>query len=235
MDFQKLRDEAKTGSISDDYVDFLKYRLITEILESSTPKAANALWAYASFLNRMGITPDNYPLFINMLASNNRYAIDVLLAGHEPERYLDCVAPNPFIVKSVFETFAEFKSNEIYEVSLRVFLGFLYKVYASVAEGYQLYPVSIEEINSLGKFLDESQDQDWPLNRGILDVLACIADLDMPHETDIVKKNLAAQAGRIRSDFFDHKRSLKQSITEVILEKAKDPTFGVPPETIYGK
>ena len=106
-----------------------------------------------------------------MLASNNRYAIDALLAGHEPERYLDCVAPNPFIVKSTFETFAEFKSNEIYEKSLRVFLGFLYKVYASAAEGYQLYPVSIAEVNSLGKFLDESQEQDWPLNRGILDVL----------------------------------------------------------------
>ena len=119
-------------------------------------------------------------------------------------------------------------------MSLREFLGLLFKVYRSPAEGYQLYPVTIAEVNSLGKFLDESQDQDWPLNRGILDVLACIADLDMPHETDIEKKNTAAQAGRIRSDYFDHKRSLRQSITDVILEKAKDPKFGEPPERVYG-
>lgn len=234
MDFQKLQDEVKGGHISPDYVDFLKYRLITEILESATPKAANALWAYASFLNKLGITPDNYPLYINMLASNNRYAIDALLNGHEPERYFDCVAPNPFIVKSTFATFAELKSNEIYEKSLRVFLGFLIKVYTSAEEGYQLYPVSIAEVNSLGKFLNEDLDQDWPLNRAILDVLACFADLDTPHETDMEKKNVAAQAGRIRSDYFDHKRSLKQSITEVILEKAKDPKLGIPPEYIYG-
>lgn len=234
MDFQKLKDEAKVGNISEEYVDFLKHRFITEILESTAPKAANALWAYASFLNRLGINPDNYPLYINLLASNNRYAVDALLAGHEPDRYLDCVVPNPYIVKATFDTFAELKSNEIYEKSLRVFLGFLFKVYGSSTEGYQLYPVSIAEVNSLGKFLDESQDQDWPLNRGILDVLGAIADLDMPHETDIDKRNVAAQAGRIRSDFFDHKRNLKQSITEVILEKAKDPKFGTPPEHTYG-
>jgi len=234
MDFQKLKDEIKVGRVSEEYIDFLKHRTITEILSSPTPRAANALWAYASFLNKLGINPDNYPLYINLLASNNRFAVDILLAGHEPEHYLDCVTPNPFIVKSTFGTFTEFKSNEIYEKSLRVFLGFLIKVYSSVEEGYQLYPASIEEINSLGKFLNEEQDQDWPLNRAILDVLACFSELDAPHITDIEVRNVAAQAGRIRSDYFDHKRSLKQSITEVILEKAKDPKFGIPPEYVYG-
>lgn len=234
MDVQKLKDEAKLGHISDGYVDFLKHRTITEILGSDTPGAANALWAYASFLNKLGITPDNYPLYIGLLASNNRYAIDALLDGHEPQHYLDCVAPNPYIVKSIFETFAELKSNEIYEKSLRVFLGFLFKVYHSAEEGYGLYPLTIAEVNSLGKFLDEEQEQDWPLNRGILDVLGAIADLDRPHERNVEKRNVAAQAGRIRSDYFDHKRSLRQSITEVILEKSRNPKFGTPPEYTYG-
>lgn len=234
MDVQKLKEQIKSGHVTSEYVDFLKYRFITEILDSATPKAANALWAYASFLNALGIDPDNYPLYIRLLASNNRFAIDTLLKGHEPEHYLDCVAPNPYIVKATFETFAQFKSNEIYETSLRVFLGFLFKVYTSAQEGYQLFPVTVAHVNSLGKFLEERQDQDWPLNRGILDVLGCIADLDMPGETDIEKRNVAAQAGRIRSDFFDHKRTLTQSITEVILEKAKDPKFGIPPEYVYG-
>jgi hypothetical protein len=234
MDVQKLKEQMKSGHVTGEYVDFLKHRFITEVLDSATAKAANALWAYASFLNHLGIDPDNYPLYINLLASNNRFAIDVLLKDHEPEHYLDCVAPNPYIVKATFETFAQFKSNEIYEKSLRVFLGFLFKVYTSAQEGYQLFPVTVAHVNSLGKFLDESQDQDWPLNRGILDVLGCIADLDMPHEPDMDKRNVAAQAGRIRSDFFDHKRRLTQSITEVILEKAKDPKFGIPPEYVYG-
>ena len=234
MDIQKIRDDVRVGNISPEAVDYLKHRAITDILEANDPRAASALWAYASFLNTLGINSDNYPLYLSLLASNNQFAIEALLEGHEPEHYLDCVIPNPYIIKAVFETFGSLKSNEIYGKSLRVFFGFLLKVYSAGEEGYGMFPVSVANVNSLGKFLDESQDQDWPLNRGILDVLACIADLERPHETNIEKRNVAAQAGRIRSDYFDHNRSLTQSITEVILEKAKDPKFGIPPEHIYG-
>ena len=235
MDFQKLKDEVEGRPRLGRVRGFLKYRYITEILDSPNTRAANALWAYASFLNHLGINPDNYPLYINMLASNNRYAIDVLLDGHDPAHYFDCVVPNPFIVKATFATFAQFKSNEIYEKSLRVFLGFLYKVYASAEEGYLLYPVSIAEVNSLGKFLDESQDQDWPLNRGILDVLALHrGPRDARTRRTSRRGTSRRRPGGSAPDYFDHKRSLTQSITEVILEKAKDPKFGIPPEHIYG-
>ncbi|HVO39270.1 MAG TPA: hypothetical protein VMV03_09615 [Spirochaetia bacterium] len=234
MDIQKIREDLKTGSITEEAVDYLKHRTITEILEGRTPAAANALWAYASFLRRLGITSDNYPLYIMMLASNNQYAIEALLEGREPEHFLDCVVPNPYMVKAVFDTFASLKANEIYEKSLRVFFGLLSKVYSSAVEGYEMFPVSIAQVNSLGKFLDKSHDQDWPLNRGILDVLGGIADLDKPHEPDAQKRNVAAQAGRIRSDYFDNTRRLNQSITEVILEKAASPSFGIAPQHVYG-
>ena len=233
MDIRKIREDVRVGNISPEAVDYLKHKAITEILEGEGPSAANALWAYASFLNRLGITSDNYPLYISMLASNNRYAIDALLEGHQPEHYLDCVVPNPYMVKAVFETFMTLKSNEIYERSLLVFLGFLSKVYFAAEEGYQMFPVTPEHVNALGKFLDKSHDQDWPLNRGILDVLAAIADLDKPHEQDVRKRDVASQAGRVRSDYFDNARRMSQSITEVILEKAKSPTFGVAPEHTY--
>jgi hypothetical protein len=233
MDIQKIKDEVKVGNISQEALDYLKHRTIMEILEGKTVSAANALWAYASFLNKLGITSDNYPLYINMLASNNRYAIDALLEGHEPEHYLDVVVPNPYMIKAIFETLASLKSNEIYENSLRVFFGFLSKVYFAAEEGYQMFPVTPEHVNALGKFLDKSHDQDWPLNRGILDVLAAIAELNMPHEPDVAKREVATQAGRIRSDYFDNARRMSQSITQVILEKAPAPTFGISPEHIY--
>ncbi len=233
MDFQKITEELKVGNITQDAVDFLKHRVITDILDGTTSVTATALWAYASFLNRLGITSDTYPVYLAVLASNNRFAIDALLEGHEPETYLDCVAPNPYIVKAAFETFSQIKSNEIYDKSLRVFLGFLFKVYTAAQEGYELFHVTEEHVNSLGKFLDKNHDQDWPLNRGILDVLGEIADLDMPHEPDVQKRNVAAQAGRIRSDFFDNTRRMNQSMTDVILEKAKSPSFGTAPDHVY--
>jgi hypothetical protein len=233
MDFQTCTEAVRDGHITQDVVDFLKYRAITEILESKSALGADALWAYASFLNSLGITSDNYPLYLKVLASNNRFAIDALLAGYDPDRYLDCVIPNPYIVRTCFEIFDQVRSNEIYEKTLRVFLGLLMKVYASAEAGYQFFAATIEHVNSLGKFLNETEDQDWPLNRAILDMLGSFSDLDTTHEPDAAKRNLGAQAGRIRSDFFDRKRRLSQSITEVILEKAPSPGFGTPPDHVY--
>jgi hypothetical protein len=136
-------------------------------------------------------------------------------------------------VETIFSIFASYRRNELYETTLRVLLGFLLKVYELAEVGWQVYQPSIADVNNLGKILDESKDQDDRLNRDILDVLMFLSDLDTHHETDPDKKDIARQAGRIRSDYFDNQRKLTQSITEVILEEADEVSYGVPPEYIY--
>ena len=231
--FEKARSEARVGDVKKEYVDYLKHLYITEILQSGTKEGTNALVAYAAFLNRSGINSDNYPLYMRVLETNNRFAIDKLLEGHQPETYIDCVIPNHFIVEAFFQTLTKFKKNEVYRTTLLVIFGFLFKVYRSPEEGYQLYQPTIADVNNLGKYLDESKDQDDELNRGILDVLSCLFRLDMPYETDPQKKDLARQVGQIRSDFFDTARSLSQSMTDTLLEEADAPDYGTPPDYEY--
>ena len=233
MDIDKLKSEAKVGDIKEEYISYLKHLFITEILDTKNERATTALMAYAYFLNKSGINSDNYPLYLTILESNNRYAIDLLIEGYEPEKYLDCVIPNHFIVENVFKIFSIYKRNEVYEMTLRVLFGLLIKVYISPQEGYQLYKPTIPNVNDLGKILDESKDQDDELNRDILDILMYLADLDTHYTDDPAKKEIARQAGRIRSDFFDHMRSLEKSITEVILEKAEVVNMGTPPDYVY--
>jgi len=233
MKFDEIKEAAKVGNISQEYIDYLKYIYINEILRAENKKAANTLVSYASFLNNLGINSDNYPLYLKVLETNNKYAIDTLLDKHDIENYLDCVVPNHFLIERIFNIFSLYKRNEIYKKALGVLFGFLIKVYASSEEGYQLYSPTIPDINSLGKLLNEEEDQDEELNRYILDILMYISDLDTPHETDPEKKELARQAGRIRSDFFDTKRRLEQSITEKVLEKAAKVSLGIPPDYIY--
>jgi hypothetical protein len=60
-----------------------------------------------------------------------------------------------------------------------------------------------------------------------------LSDLDTPHETDTQKKMLARQSARIRSDFFNGKRKLSQSITEVMLESEEEEDLGVEPPYSY--
>jgi len=184
MNIQWDKKKLEIGIIEPEYIDFLKHEFLNDILESKEQKSVNALVAYAGFLNSIKINPDNYPLFIDILSTNNAAAIDVLLEGYTPENLLDVVVPNHFIVKTFFDFLNNHKKNEIYEKTLEVIIGFLSKVYRSVEEGYQLYQPTITDVNALGKFLDETKDQDDPLNRSILDVLYYFSQLDKAHETE---------------------------------------------------
>ncbi|MEW5817939.1 MAG: hypothetical protein AB1798_21415, partial [Spirochaetota bacterium] len=228
-------EDIKVGIIKKEYIDFLKYTYITGILECTSTEGANALVAYAGFLNKNGIDSDNYPLYLRVIDSNVKYAIDKLTEGYTPESYLDCVIPNYYIVQTFFQILKERKRNEMYIISLRIILGFFYKVYKSPEEGYQLYQPSIADVNGLGKFLNKEKNQDDELNRDILDVLLLFSDLEKPHETDQNKLSIARQASRIRSDYFDNTRSLRNSLTDVILETVENPSFGISPEYIYGE
>ena len=167
------------------------------------------------------------------MESNNKFAIDALLEGYELEHYLDCVNANPFIIKNIFNIFSIYRRNEIYEKTQRVLFGFLIKVYMSSEDGYRIYQPTIPDVNNVGKILDDTKDQDDYLNRDILDILLFFSDLDAHYETDPNRKEIARQAGRIRSDFFDSTRNLNQSITDTMLAKAKENSLGMSPKYVY--
>ena len=94
--------------------------------------------------------------------------------------------------------------------------------------------MSIAEINSLGKFLDESAGPGLAAQPGILDVLGASRTWTRRTRPIWTRGTSPRRPAGSAPDYFDHKRSLTQSITEVILEKAKDPKFGIPPEYTYG-
>lgn len=235
MNIEWAKKQWDLGIVEPDYIEYLKHDYISRILECKDQKAINSLVAYAGFLNSIKINPDNYPLFLDLLDANNAAAIDVILEGYQPEKFLDCIVPNHFIVKTFFGFLDEHKKNEVYGKTLEVIIGFLSKVYRSAEEGYQLYKPTVANVNSLGKFLDEEKDQDDPLNRVILNVLLYYSQLEKPHETEQNKFDIARQSSRIRSDFFDNSRSLLDSMTETMLQKTDTVTFGNPPEYFYGK
>lgn len=235
MNVEWAKKQWEVGIVEPDYIRFLKEAYLSDIMLGSDTQSVNALVAYAGFLNNLGINSDSYPLYLEVIASNNATAVDVLLEGHEPDKYLDCVVANHFIIESLFEFLETQKRNAVYGRVLEVIIGFTVKVYRSTAEGYALYKPTIANVNSLGKFLDESKDQDDPLNRVILDVLHYLAELDTPHETDSAKLAVARQSSRIRSDFFDNSHSLIESMTAVTLAEAENPTFGIKPDHVYGK
>ena len=213
----------------------LKNAYLLDMLKCDDIRATSATVALARFLNEEPLQYNFFPLYLKVFETNNKYAIDALLADYIPERFLEVViVPNNYVIENIFRLFTTFKREGMYQNVIRVFCGFLFKVYATVDEGIRFYLPTISDINNLGKHLNESKDQKYPLNRVILDILSSIMDLDaFAYKNDQVKLDIARQASRIRSDYFDARRKLNQSITDVILERAETTDFGIAPDAIY--
>ncbi len=211
----------------------VKQQYLYDVLAAKDVQAATALFAYAQFLNRHPHRYEYFPLYLKVLEANNRYAIDALLEGIDPETFFDMVIiPNHFVVKKIFELLNSHKSNSLYEQTVRVLCGFLRRVYAIVEDGYRIYQLSVSDLNNLAKHLDEAQEQHYPTNRVILDILQYLSELDNLNETEKHKLDVGRQANRIRGDFLDKKRKLIQAITDAVLKKDDNVDFGIVPEQL---
>jgi len=205
-----------------------------EIIECRDVRASSALYAYAKFLNRKPIRYDSIPLYLKIFETNNQYSVDALLSGFVPQNFLDFVkVPNRFIMQRMFEILMQYNKNSLYQKTLKVFFSFMKRVYRVSPDGYRVYPLSIGELNNIGKYLDEKKPQNFHLNRDILDILLYLTELDDDGDPNPTKQAVARQASRIRSDFFDQKRSLIQSMTDVILQRSIEEGPGVSPEGVF--
>jgi len=209
-------------------------KYLYDILKCADVRSSSALYAYANFLNKKGHQFDLIPLYFEILYTNNRYAIDALFKGCVARDFFDFIrVPESFVFVKIFGLFDQFPKNAIYKQTIKACCGYLKHYYRSAKDGFNVYPVSIRDINSIGKYLNEDKDQKFQLNRDILDILLYISELDQHHEMDIEKKKIASHASRIRSDFFDSKRSIVQSISSAILEEPKEISSEISPEGVY--
>ena len=103
----------------------------------------------------------------------------------------------------------------IYSKNLSVILGVLQSVYSSPKEGYRIYPLTIANLNAMGKHLDKEKSQDDPLNRIILEILDKISELEDGTNSDM--EEVANHAGNIRNAFFDNQRKMEDVIPPVLL------------------
>ena len=210
-----------------------KQEFLFDILKGKDVYASNALFAYARYLNKEPLRYEHFPLYMKIFESNNQYAVDALVEGIVPEDFLSMVVvPNQFVMRKVFELLDFHRSNTLYVVTVRVICGFIKRVYSIVEDGYRNFELTVTDVNNLGKHLNENEDQDFPANRIILDILQFLSDLDRLNETKKDKLDVGRQANRIRGDFLDNKRKLVQAITDAVLRKADQIDFGVKPDLI---
>ena len=201
-------------------LDKLELAFLTDIFKIKEGAGVDATIAYAKYLNFVGANSDNYPIFLKIIGMRNHWIVDALIGDNKPETFFSHVQMNYFIIKECFEAFKKAPRGGIYPKSLEVFLGMLQVTYKNQLEGYRVFPLTITDVNNLGKHLNEEKDQRDPLNLIILNILDKVATLIDPgreeEDKDIIA--VATQANNIRGKFLDFTKGLQEAIPALLLE-----------------
>jgi hypothetical protein len=202
----------------------IEYQLLKGIMSCRSQESVEAAMTYANYLNSIGITSSNYPIYLKVLGVRNHYVIDSLLGTRDPFLFMSSIQPNYFIVATCFSYLAKYHPAEIYSKTLGIILGVFQATYNNPLDGYKLYPPTIADINSLGKHLIEEKGQDDLLNRSILDILDKLSELEGQGINEEME-DLAVHAHNIRNNFFDSTKRLVDIVPDVLLktEKNLDP------------
>jgi hypothetical protein len=194
----------------------IENRLLQQIIAARTPEAVEAAVSYARFLRLSGLDTENYPLFLKMLEIENHWVLDALLGTSDPFLLLSTIPPNKYLVSRCFILLTRWRPGGIYPKTLAIVLGVLQNAYSSPRDGYKIYPLSVADVDNLGKHLEKDKGQNDERNRCILDILDRIGSLE-GLRWDATMEPVARQALKIRSNFFDNTKLLEDCIPQVLL------------------
>ena len=207
-------------------------RLLQQLMSARTPEAVEAAISYARFLRMSGLTSENYPVFLKMLEIENHWVLDALVGDRDPFLLLSTIPPNRFVVSKCFKLLTKWRAGGIYPKTRAIVLGVLQNAYSSPRDGYKIYPLSIADVDNLGKHLEKDAGQDEPQNRCILDILEKFGSLEGLQWDDSME-GVARQAMTIRSNFFDNTKMLEDCIPQVLMVRGNYLEIEKSPNVIF--
>ena len=217
----------------EDDLNKLGLSFIDRVFALKESQGVDATIQIAKYMNMVGVNPDNYPLFLKIIEMKNHWVVDALVGNNDIEHFFKLVQPNYFILKECFQSITKAQSGGIYEKSLIIFLCIIEMTYKNPTEGYRIYELTNEDLNNLGKHLDETQDQRFPLNMKILTILDKIATLIDPGQVELNPEitAVAIHANNIRGKFLDMTKSLNEAIPDNLLIPGNFTEDEIPPST----
>ena len=215
-----------------DSIHMTESKILQQLLSARTIESVEASISYARFLRMSGLTSENYPLFLKMLEIENHWVLDELIGDSDPFLLLSTIPPNNYLISNSFKLLTRWRPGGIYPKTLAIVLGVLQNAYSSPRDGYKIYPLSISDIDNLGKHLEQEAGQDEPQNRCILDILEKLGSIE-GLRLDENMEQVARQAIRIRNSFFDNTKMLEDIIPQVLIVRGNYLEEELAPNYLY--
>jgi hypothetical protein len=210
----------------------IENRILRQLMAARTPEAVEAAVSYARFLRMSGLSSENYPLILKMLEIENHWVLDELIGDQDPFLLLSTIPPNRYIVSKSFKLLTKWRAGGIYPKTRAIVLGVLQNAYSSPKDGYKIYPLSIADVDNLGKHLEQEKSQDDPQNRCILDILEKVGQLE-GLQWDESMEDVSRQAMQIRGNFFDNTKMLEDCIPQVLMVRGNYIEAEMPPNELF--
>ena len=83
MEAVKIKAEV-VGLPNDSQIGEIENHLLQMVFGCRSTDAVESSLTYAQFLSSVGITPENYPVFLRMLEIENHWVIDALIGDRDP-------------------------------------------------------------------------------------------------------------------------------------------------------
>lgn len=228
-----VKDDNETSLQTErDSIHLNESKIFQQLMSARTVESVGASISYARFLRMSGLTSENYPLFLKMLEIENHWVLDELIGDNDPFLLLSTIPPNNYLVSKCFKLLTRWRPGGIYPKTLAIVLGVLQNAYSSPRDGYKIYPLTISDIDNLGKHLEQETGQDEPRNRCILDILEKIGSIEGLRLDDNMEQ-VARQAIKIGSSFFDNTKMLEDIIPQVLIVRGNYLEEEVSPNYLY--
>jgi len=206
--------------------------ILDGIFGCSTPLQIEASICFARYLSHVGINLANYPVFLRMLETNNKWVVDALIGKREPHLLFSSIRPNNYLVRKAFLLLSFWHPGEIYSKLLQAVMGIIECSFFDPDDGQRIYRLRVSDLNNIGKFLDESRDQFDDNNAVVLNVLDRITQLGK-YEDNERKRTLAKHAFDIRLAYFDNRKKCADIIPQLLMVRLDRETREVQPSDSF--
>lgn len=214
----KLRlNETLTDSWEESLVQRLHSDQALDFLKCESEHAVKAAVEFVKFLNHKGLDIDNYPFYMRLFLLDNETVIHAFLGDGKVLTSLKKLKRSHRLIGLCFELLRQFSRDTVYEKILEALLVILNNNYQDAVAGFRVYPLSLNELNYIGRFLDKGKPQTNKINRIILDILADLGELTTKDTTEPALLDICVRANKIRNVFFDDRASLAGVIPETML------------------